>query len=379
MRQVLMMAGVLALFAACKPPDPAPGLPVLSGAALYVRSTFDADGTALIGAFMPDDVPGDQLDESKTLRTRCSDYIRPREVKAGGRTNEVLAASQSLGGSVGAQSIAKVEGQHGQSSAVRADYELQGKLTADIDQSGLQKCCRAYPSDCYRRYVASVVKGKGYIYAARERATSAGAQGQGTASGLPFGANAFYDDGVKWERRSEFDGQYFAFGLASRGAPGAETACDWVDRPRTSLDGEYFVGVSTPRITEQEARQDAAENAEQQVVSFMGKWIAQQASSTQQTSGALSQLQTTATASQNTSRMAEGLSQFLKVEEYCTSEELTPEGKRFLVKALAFLPNASRVTTARLSLANLMGALQQQGRLTPELKQQLEQLSAELK
>lgn len=379
MRQALMAAVLLSLFTVCKSQPPAPGLPVLPGASLYVRSTFDEDGTMLIGAFMPDDVPGDQLDESRAMRTRCSEFIRPREVKAGGRTNEVLAASQGFGGSLGAESIAKVQGQHGQSSAVRADYELQGKLTADIDQSGLQKCCRAYPSECTRRYIASVVKGKGYLYAARERATNASGQGQGTASGLPFGANAFYDNGVKWERRSDFDGQYFAFGLASRSASGTQTACDWVDRPRTSLDGEYFIGVSTPRVTEQEARQDAADNAEQQVVAFMGRWIAQQSASTQETSGPLDQLQSTATNTQSSSRMAEGLSQFVKVEEYCTSDELTPEGKRFLVKALVFLPNDQRVASARLSLANLMRVLQQQGRLTPELKQHLEQLSANLK
>lgn len=345
---------------------------------LYVRSSFDSDGQSLIGRWVPDSVSEADLDESQLATTRCSAFIKPREVKAGGRTNEVFGANRGFGANLGVPNIAKVSAERSETDALRIDYELTTKQVADIDQKGLQQCCRAYPDQCQGRYIATAVSGKGFIYTATERSTGASGEGQGTASGVPFGAGAFYKDGLKWERRTDFDGQYFAFGLARHLAGSGPVACAWVNRPPTSMDGEYFIGVSTPRTTEQEARDNATENAELQVISYMGKWLGEQSSSSSRSSGPAAELQTVMTDERSVSRMTEGLARFVKVEEYCPDQELTPSGKRITVKALAFLPNAQRDAAAKLSIANLMEALKAQNKLTPARQKQLEQMMSSI-
>ena len=386
MKTLSLSLAALALLSACAGKDARPDaaartstvrLPQRPG--LYVRTSFDSDGQSLIGRWVPDDTPDAELDEGSLATTRCSAFIKPREVKAGGRTNEVFNANQSFGAKLGVPGIAKVGGEKSDTSAVRIDYEATGKQVADVDQKGLQQCCRAYPDQCQGRYISQAVLGKGFIYTATEQSLSAAGDGKGTSGGIPFGADAFYKDGLKWERQTEFDGQYFAFGLARYLPSGAgAVACGWVNKPPTSMDGEYFIGVSAPRTTEQEARDDASENAELQVVAYMGKWLGQQSSTSARTTGPAAELQTAVKDERNTQRMTEGLARFVKVEEYCPDQEMTPTGKRYTVKALAFLPNEQRDAAARLSIANLMNALREQNRLTPERQKELERIMSGL-
>jgi hypothetical protein len=125
-RRCLVAASLAAVLASCAATTP----PVKDGRmggitvlpikpSVFVRATFDSDASELIGAFIPDDVTDDQIDESVLSKTRCSDYIRVKTVPAGGRTEDVFGASQGAGGKFGVKEIAQVKGEFKNTNALR--------------------------------------------------------------------------------------------------------------------------------------------------------------------------------------------------------------------------------------------------------------------
>lgn len=332
-----------------------------------MRPAFDADGTALIGAFIPDEVDLDSLDESSLMRTRCSDFIRPRQVSASGRYNEVFSSGSGGGVRVGLPGIATVKGEFGTTAAVRADYELAGKLQADVDTAGLQRCCRAYPKQCSMRYVSQALKGRGSIYAATERAAGAGGEGQVPESSIPLGVQVFLKDGLKWQRTASFDGQYFAFGLSRYSTEAPPEKCSWANTPPQDLDGKYFIGVSNPMETEKDARDQAMRNAREQVVDYLGERITQKAVELQAVRGVSSALKTELNDLFLRERMSEGVARGVEMRDFCIEYGNTTTGTRWMSKVLAYFPDSQHKAALEASMLELKSSLKKKRLLTREL------------
>jgi hypothetical protein len=354
-------------------------------ASLYVRASFDGDGASLIGAFFPDDISDAQLDESNAARTRCSQYIKPRKVSAGGNMTEVFGASSGVGGRFGVQGIAQLKGERSNTEALTIKYAATEKLVADVDTTGLAECCRSEPDQCAKRYISQVLAGNGEVYAATERKDEAGLEAEGTMKSIPITGGAFYKDGVKWERKSDFQGQFFAFGLArSRVGELADRIGDdcqrWVSRPPTSVDGQYFVGVSSPAPSEKVARDDAMRAAREQVVKYLGEWLEQASQENRKLGGALNAIEGEMTREENVTALSQGLTRLVKDQAWCgpETEAIPGKGDHKVMRVLVYFPNAERNRAAQLQLTNLMDVLKGKGQLTPEREAAIKQVSASL-
>ncbi|MFN7132579.1 MAG: hypothetical protein ACK4N5_10900, partial [Myxococcales bacterium] len=90
---------LLPLLACTAAPAPRPAadaaeveLELMPGGVLLTRSTREP--AALLGAFVPDDVPLAELDEQKLVRTACSAHFLVRALDVSGDGEMVLTASR---------------------------------------------------------------------------------------------------------------------------------------------------------------------------------------------------------------------------------------------------------------------------------------------
>ncbi|GEM_PF-6754666 len=173
-----------------------------AGSKIHLRQIYDSDASSLVGMFIPDDVPADAVSEGKAFRSACDQYLVRKEVRAGGKFEDVVLQGNT---------------------ARRIEYTVTGKLTADIQKtSEFQRCCKASPGQCPRRYIDSVLKGELF-----DR-TSA--------------------DGRESIRETQGE-QYFGYTIALLPQNiGALTHCDaqhsWARNVPVSVNGTYFVGAA---------------------------------------------------------------------------------------------------------------------------------------
>ncbi len=390
----VVIGSLLALgLGACATPktiNPQPGgnttvMVLPQSASLFVRASFDSDGKRLIGRFFADDLLDSQLDESNAAPTRCSKYIQATEVGAAGTMEEVFGASSGVGGRFGVQGIAQLKGERTNTEALRIKYEAKRKFVADVDVDGLANCCRNEPDQCPKRYIAQVIAGSGEVYAATERKDDVGAEAEGTMKSIPITGGAFYKDGVKWERKSEFPEQFFAFGVGrSRTGEYADRIGDdcqkWVRRPPSSMDGQYFVGVSVPAPSENKARESAMDAARRQVVTYLGEWLEQSSQENTKLRGALNAIDGEMTREENVAALSQGFVNLVKDQAWCgpETEAIPGKGDYKVIRVLAYFPNAERTRAAKLQLTNLMELLKTKGQLTPEREAAIKQMSASL-
>ncbi len=346
-------------------------------ASVFVRTTFDSDATSIIGAFIPDDVADGDLDEAHAARTQCSDYIKPKRIAASGEVEEVFGASASVGGKLGIKGVAQIAGERSNSNALRIKYNATQKIVADVDTKGLYECCQASPDQCSRRYITMSIAGDGRIYAATETADKLGGEGEGTYKGIPIAGDVMYKDGVKWERTTEFKGQFFAFSFAQQGLGKAAKEfavddCSWTKKLPKSQNGVYFVGVSPQADAETMARKKAMEDARSQVVKYIGEWLEESSRSTESSVGPASAVTTELADATTAERLGAALVSQVKDEQWCGPEmHDTPKGQMQVMKTLAFFPYTERSRATKSLITNLIDMLKAKGTLSPAKEAQL--------
>ncbi len=338
---------------------------------VFLRASFDDDPSPFLGRFVPNGLQPGQVDENQAVKTRCSEFITYKEVKASGKFDEVFNASTNVGASFGVPAIAGGDASAGQSQAMRVSYKLSKKLRAEVsDTAALDQCCNAAPDQCADVYLGEFYYGSGHVYHA------AGSQAEFEANGVTSSAvgDINFKDQVAWKRVTEFEEVYFAFRTQNNTLGGGSqdsdsTACEWVDSVPSDLDGTYFVGISPPAADEAGARDAAMINARVQVVKFLGEYIKTEASTTASVlEGVLDDAKTTNT-------VAEGLTSKVKDKKWCKAERIdTPKGSKYVARVLAYFPNADKKEAAQAAVKSIAATLNKDGKLKGKDKAQFKKL-----
>ncbi len=330
-------------------PDEVPSLHIEPQKGVYIRAGFDDDPSDYIGQFINDDVPDDEIDETRGVQTSCSQFIEYREVNAGGTYDEVYQASRSAGASLGVDPQAQAAGAGGQASMgssdgamVRVEYELSKRMRGVMTPE-YEECCRENVTGCSGRYLAEFWKGTGEIYqfVGTERDFSAGASVPGVSEG-----SLEFSDGAAWTRAMAFDDMYFAFTVSDAAIEDAD--CSWVDTVPTSSEGTYFVGISPPVASESRARSLAMREARVQAVQYLGEEIkAATATQTHAIDGYIEDEQVIET-------LAEGVAERVEDDRYCPVEvRESPEGELYVSRVLAFFPEEEKSAAAQETVETL--------------------------
>lgn len=343
---------------------------------VFLRASFDDDPSHFIGRFIASDLGNDDIDENRGLQTECSRFVTYKEVNASGSFDEYYNSSTSVRGGLGINNPAQVKGApegsgsfgHESGTSIRVQYDLQKKLVANVeDPAGFKACCESSPDNCTNKYIGEFWYGKGTLY------ENTGQQTGGDANvSAPQGKGGVeFADGWAWRRSTEFQDVYFAFRVMDRMAA---DDCSWADRPPKSDDGQYFVGVSPPAPTEDIARTAAMRHARTQAVQYLGEFIN---STTMNNSSVISGY----VESENVvTTAAEGMANFVKDDRYCAAEQQeTPEGVKYVVKVLAFFPNAKKAEAGTATVDAIETQAKADGKLTPELKKDLDKLRGTFK
>jgi len=349
---------------------------------IYLRVTPDGDASDIIGAFIPDEVSDANVDESSAVRTRCSKFITAKRVPASGQYSEVAAASSGAAGKLGVKNIAKVDIGGQSSEALLVRYTLIEKMQADVDEDNLQRCCESAPDQCSKRFISGALMADGNYYAATDFGSGGGADVEALkVANLPIDASVVFDSEMKWERKVSFKRQYFAFnmrrglagGLGKTGAIADD--CSWTRKVPTDLDGMYFVGVSNPMLSEKEARGDALRDAKEQVVRYLGEWLAEGNMSVSKTVGTSNDLQTLMDDTKVKESLSGGMARSVKDRNWCGPEDqASPSGMRQVMKVLAYFQNTERDAASKLALQTIIQRQKEAGRDTKNLEEMLKGL-----
>ncbi|OGQ10400.1 MAG: hypothetical protein A2138_06220 [Deltaproteobacteria bacterium RBG_16_71_12] len=352
--------------------------------ALFLRATPDGDASPIVGAFIPDEVPDSEIDETSLARTRCSSFIKPNRVPASGSFKEVTAASSGAAGKIGVKSIANIDLGGSEAQALLVKYELLEKMSANVDADGLAQCCAAAPDQCTKRYISGAIMADGEYFAATEKASNMGLDATVPVEGVPVTGDVMYQDDLKWQRQAAFKRQYFAFtfarnggvGLGGKGAPA--NPCAWVNQVPPSADGQFFVGVSNPMDTEKLAREDAMRDAREQVVKYLGEYLTEEAASRTSTVGKASDLTTLVQDEKAKTNMAQGLARFVKDQQWCGPDQVAaPSGMKHVMKALAFFSNGERKAASLAAMRALIDTKKAAGDNTAPLEKMLKDIEAQ--
>ncbi len=343
---------------------------------VFVRVSFDDNPKAFIGRFIPDALPRTEIDENRAATTRCSEHVAFEEVNAGGTFDSSFNGSNAVSGSLGVVPVASAELAKSSEGVLRVKYVLKKKLRAVVkDPAAFDRCCKAAADQCAKQYIGEFWYGSGSIYQVL------GAKESIEASGVAKTVSAAidYKDDVAWKQLTEFQDMYFAFrtnetGLGSGVGAMAANDCSWANAVPTSLDGQYFVGVSQPMADQAMARDDAMRNARTQVVKFIGETIKTASKTTASAvEGVLADERVTAA-------VAEGLVERVKDQRWCDGEKVaTPKGELVQTKVLAFFPTADKAAVAKASVDVMLKTLKAQGKLTPKLEKELTAAAADVK
>ena len=346
---------------------------------IYLRVTPDGDASDIIGAFIPDDISDANVDEGAAVRTRCSKFIVAKRVPASGQYSEIAASSSGAAGKLGVKNLARVDLGGQSSEALLVRYTLIEKMQADVDEDNLQRCCESAPDQCSKRFISGALMADGNYYAATDFSSGGGGAVEVlNVANLPIDAAVVFDSEMKWERKVSFKRQYFAFnmrrglagGLGKTGAVADD--CSWTKKVPTDLDGMYFVGVSNPMLSEKEARSDALRDAKEQVVRYLGEWLAEGNTSVSKTVGTSNDLQTLIEDTKVKENLSGGVARSVKDRNWCGPEEqASPSGMRQVMKVLAYFPNTERDAASKLALQTIIQRQKEAGRDTKNLEEML--------
>ncbi len=384
---VLSAASLAALLAACAGdptiPDNAPR-PDLNVAVrippppqnVFIRASFDDNPRSFVGRFVPDQLPRAEIDENRAAKTRCSEFIKIEEVNASGSFDSTYNGSNAVSANLGVVPIASAELTKSSEGVLRVKYTLKKKMRANVeDTAGLDRCCKAASDQCAKQFIGEFWYGSGSIYQVISSALAVEASG---AAKNISGALDIKDD-VAWKQLTEFQDVYFAFRTNETGLGAGVTAlgandCTWANVLPTSLDGQYFVGVSQPLADQALSRDDAMINARKQAVKYLGEFIkSASASRSSAIDGIVADERITAA-------VAEGLVEKVKDQRWCNPESVEGPGKLlYVTKVLAFFPNQDREAAAKASVTAMKTALKAQGKLTPALEKELDAAAKAIK
>ncbi len=321
------------------PTEQGVGPTVMPSKDIYLRSAFDTDPSSYIGRFLPE---GGVVDESASVKTRCSEHISYRSVGGGNvQYDELFSASTQAAIKVGMPEILGVGLEGGGGRVVRITYALAEKMIAEIEDPGaFEACCQAAPDQCTSRYVAEFYEGTGAVY------YSIGAEGSVELSTVAEGVTGGIDvgHGMAWKRSIEFpEPVYFAMKTAPNpyvgAAPVAAGCGEWVDQPPRSSLGQYFVGLSDPLPSERAAREAALLDARLQVVRWVEQTLSAESGASSSTSGELGSLTVELQADGAVEAASSGVASFVKDQGWCVKALPTPAGYTHVAYVLAFVPN----------------------------------------
>jgi hypothetical protein len=314
MRRVVLTFQLFAslLLAACPKNVPGPQTNSLAPSSnVYLRNSFDTDPSSYIGRFVP--AGATDLDETSAMPLACSKYITHRFIDGGGvRMTESFNVSTEVGARLDIPVVASGKGQGSSSRQAKVEYELTGKMVAEIaDVDGFAACCKAQPDQCSDRYIGEFLEGRGAVYHEAQQSASAGASGLAPASGTSGGADFSHD--TSWKRAVEFPNPvYFAFKvtLTPYTQAAVSTCPPWVTQPPVAKEGFYVVGQSGVARTEVAARNQAQNDASRQFVRAAGATVVD-----------YTQLSMPS----------------LRVEQWCVEPQATDRGQRFVAHVLAWV------------------------------------------
>ncbi len=350
-------------------PEDVPSMHIEPQRGVYVRAGFDADPSHFIGQFINDDVPADEIDETRGVQTQCSQYIEYQEVRAGGTYDEVFKASRSAGASLGVQPVAELDDVSGgisggmeEGAVVRVEYELTKQMRG-VQTPEYYECCRQNVGGCSGRYLSEFWAGTGRIY--QLVGSQRGFQAGGSIPGSGDAAIEF-QNGAAWSRAMEFDDLYFAFRITDAQI---QDDCGWVDQVPTADDGQYFVGVSPPVATESMARDRAMRNARTQAVQYLGEEIRLEATTE------MHALEGYMEDEEVVNVMAEGLAERVQSDRFCAVETVdSPEGQLYISRVLAFFPETEMQAATDESMEALEDQLERDGELSEEEREAIERI-----
>lgn len=392
-----LLLGVLA-FGSCATPKEMEVVSngVTAEPSMHLRASPDGDATNLIGAFVRNDAPSGGIDESSLARTRCSNFIKAKQIPASGSFQELAQSSAGAKAKLGIKKLLSLSVGGAQSGLVLVRYKQLGKLEADVDEDGLARCCATAPEECTGRYVASAVLADGSHYALSEGSSGVNVDSallSRLADNVPIDAEVIASGSDKWERQSTFQRQYFAFSLRAFGtgpaggagqstigtAPAAPADdCSWTRTVPNDLDGIYFVGVSNPYPTERLARDDAMRDAREQVVRYLGEFLTEESGSVQLTSGKAESLEVLINDDKVKSAINGGVARAVKDRKWCGPETLpTPSGEKQTMKVLAYYPNSERKNASITALRLMIEKVKARNGDTAGLEQMMKTVEAE--
>jgi hypothetical protein len=326
-----------------KGPPPAEFIPPTTN--FHLRAAFDTDPSVYLGRFIPDGTA--DIDEAVARKTACSKFIAVREVGGGNvQYDEVFQASASAAIGLGvAQTDLRVGASGSKSTSLRASYVATKKLIADIeDPVAFASCCRQSPGECSNRFVGEFLAGTGNIWWAKSSSTEASALKALQSAGFEVQASK----GVTWAKARSFaEPVYFAFRVTEVPKVDCTTL---VNTPPKSDKGIYFGAVSEPMASEKLAREMAIGSAREQAIKYLGEQIVTGAVNRTVIGGDVGKLAARFEDEQFVQRAAQGVARFVKDELSCVEKSPSPDGPRFTVRTLAFMPNASLDDAAKAAL-----------------------------
>lgn len=287
---------------------------------VFLRNSFDTDPSSYLGRFMPEGLLA--LDESAGMSLACSEHITWRYVDGGGvKYTEFLQASTEASARIGVPVFAGAKGQGSSSSIVRVEYELTGKMIAEIDDPvAFNACCDSSPDQCTTRYVGEFIQGTGSVYHLSDESLTMDAHGNHPAG---VGGDMDFERGISWKRAVEFPNPiYFAFKVAGTGHHQASTGtCSSWGQSIPAKDGRsYVIGVSRESKSETSARNRAITNATVQAAAaglieyeFYGE------------------------------ELPPGTVTSVNPEDWCVEATETAKGTRYIAKVLAWAPISDAV------------------------------------
>ena len=137
----------------------------------------------------------------------------------------------------------------------------------------------------------------------------------------------------------------------------------------------YFVGVSNPMLSEKEARADALRDAKEQVIRYLGEWLAEGSMTVSKTVGTTGDLQTLMDDTKVKESLSGGVARSVKDKNWCgPDEQASPSGMRQVMKVLAYFPNSERDAASKLALQTIIQRQKAAGADTTNLEQMLKGL-----
>ena len=237
------------------------GTQVAPANTVYVRNSFDTDPSLYLGRFVPRGRV--DLDETAAMQLACSEHISYKFIEGGGvKYTESMAVGTEVAAKLGIPVVASADVSAKRVQEVKVQYELTGKMVANIDDpSAFAECCKSQPDQCTDRYIGEFLQGTGAVYQSNSAQVSASGQGTNPTNGVS--GQGGVDHEQSHDRAIEFPNPvYFAFKITETPHKRATSSCgSWVDNPPTEDGFVFFVGTSRPMRSENTARNWAQNQA----------------------------------------------------------------------------------------------------------------------